>query len=128
MSRSAPPGMRVTQKDIRESTEVDFIEEEEHWNIPVISTSSEDGTGITELAETILKFNDHLKANQDFNRERELTRRKYEILEILKVEFFENILDNLVNKQKWEQILNDIITKKTDPYSAAKSIMDPFLR
>lgn len=33
MSRGAPPGMRITQKDFQEGTEVDFSEEEEHWNI-----------------------------------------------------------------------------------------------
>jgi LAO/AO transport system kinase len=129
VNKSDRPGAQEIVNELKLLLSIDpSIKEEEYWKIPVISTSSEDGTGITELAETILKFNEHLKANQDFNRERELTRRKYEILEILKVEFFENILDNLVNKQKWEEILNDIMIKKTDPYTAAKSIMDPFLR
>ncbi len=32
MSKGTPPGMRITQKDIAEGVEVDFEEEEEHWN------------------------------------------------------------------------------------------------
>ena len=32
LSRSAPPGMRITQKDIVEATEIDFTEEKESWN------------------------------------------------------------------------------------------------
>ena len=105
-----------------------LVEEEGRWKIPVISTSNIDGTGIVELSDTILNFYDHLKNSIDFSREREFIRRKNEILEILKVEFFENILENLVNKQKWEEILNDVITKKKDPYSAALSIMDPLFQ
>ena len=32
MSRSAPPGIRITQKDLAEAADLDFTEEEEHWN------------------------------------------------------------------------------------------------
>lgn len=33
LSKGAPPGMRITQKDLLEAEEVDFAEEEEHWNV-----------------------------------------------------------------------------------------------
>lgn len=33
MSKGAPPGMRVTQRDIAEAEDVDFAEEAEHWNV-----------------------------------------------------------------------------------------------
>jgi LAO/AO transport system kinase len=129
VNKSDRPGAQEIVNDLKLLLSIDPFEKEEgYWKIPVISTSNEDGTGITELTETILRFYEHLKNNEDFYRSRELSRRKNEILEILKVEFFENILENLVNKQKWEEILNKIIAKETDPYSAAKSIMDPFYR
>jgi len=129
VNKSDRPGAQEIVNELKLLLSIDpSVKEQDHWNIPVISTSNEDGRGIGELTETLLKFNEHLKTNKDFNRERELTRRKNEILEILKVEFFENILENLVNRQKWEKILNEIIEKKIDPYSAAKSIIDPFLR
>ncbi|UCG04607.1 MAG: methylmalonyl Co-A mutase-associated GTPase MeaB [Candidatus Heimdallarchaeota archaeon] len=129
VNKADRPGAQEIVNELKLLLSIDpSVKEEEHWNIPVISTSNKDKTGITELTETILRFNEHLKTNKVFSHERELTRRKNEILEILKVEFFENILDNLMNKQKWEEILNGIITKKTDPYSAAKSIIDPFLK
>jgi LAO/AO transport system kinase len=129
VNKSDRPGAQEIVNELKLLLSIDpLVKEDEHWKIPVISTSNEDGTGINELTETILRFYEYLKDNEGFTRERELTRRKNEILEILKVEFFENILENLVNKQKWEKILNEVITKKTDPYSAAKSIMDPFFR
>ena len=32
MSKGAPPGIRITQKDIAEAEDLDFTEESEHWN------------------------------------------------------------------------------------------------
>ena len=40
MSQGAPPGVRITQKDIAEAKDVDFTEEVEHWNVYKL----EDGT------------------------------------------------------------------------------------
>jgi len=36
----APPGVRITQKDLEEGTNVDFVEEKENWNVYRLS----DGT------------------------------------------------------------------------------------
>lgn len=33
MSKGAPPGIRITQKDIEEADEIDFTEEKEYWNV-----------------------------------------------------------------------------------------------
>lgn len=33
MSKGAPPGVRITQKDLMEAINLDFTEEEEYWNI-----------------------------------------------------------------------------------------------
>ena len=40
MSKGAPPGIRITQKDLIEGIDVDFSEEQESWNIYKLS----DGT------------------------------------------------------------------------------------
>jgi hypothetical protein len=33
VSKEAPPGVRITQKDLVEAINLDFTEEEEYWNI-----------------------------------------------------------------------------------------------
>lgn len=66
--------------------------------------------------------------NTHFAFEQEKIRRKNEINEIIKVEIFDNMLTSLIGKQEWEKLLKDVITKKLDPYSAARSIMDPLFR
>ncbi|MCK4478663.1 hypothetical protein KAU88_09100 [Candidatus Bathyarchaeota archaeon] len=40
MSRGQPPGIRITQRDLAEGTEVDFTDEQEYWNTYKLS----DGT------------------------------------------------------------------------------------
>ena len=32
LSEGAPPGMRITQKDLQDAEDIDFDEEGEHWN------------------------------------------------------------------------------------------------
>jgi len=105
--------------------------DERKWKIPIVSTSNIPPiSGITELVDTIAAHQKYLSdpTNEEYAREREMARRKNEINEIIKVEIFENMLENLINKQKWEEILQDVIEKKCDPYSAARSIMDPLFR
>ncbi|WP_455462838.1 methylmalonyl Co-A mutase-associated GTPase MeaB [Candidatus Hodarchaeum mangrovi] len=100
------------------------------WKIPVISTSSVKNIGIEPLADMIFKYQSYLldPKNTDYALEQEMKRRKHEILEIIKVEIFENMLSSLMNRQKWEKILLEVIQKKSDPYSAANSILDPLFR
>jgi len=100
------------------------------WKIPVISTSSVENVGIETLADMIFNYQRFLldPKNRNYTLEQEMKRRKHEILEIIKVEIFENMLSNLMNRQKWEKILLEVIEKKSDPYSAANSILDPLLR
>lgn len=40
MGEGAPPGVRITQRDVMEATDLDFEELEEHWNVYKLS----DGT------------------------------------------------------------------------------------
>lgn len=40
MSRGAPPGIRITQRDVMEAVDLDFTEEKEYWNVYKL----EDGT------------------------------------------------------------------------------------
>lgn len=40
MSKAAPPETRIFQKDLEEAADLDFSEEEEHWNVYKLS----DGT------------------------------------------------------------------------------------
>lgn len=126
------PGADEIARELRLLLTLDpQAKDETRWQVPVISTSNIPPiSGISELTDKILEHQAFLKdpANKTFALEAEMTRRKNEINEIIKVEIFENMLTSLIGKQEWEKILHDVIHKKTDPYSAARSIMDPLFR
>jgi LAO/AO transport system kinase len=126
------PGADEIARELRLLLTLDpHAKDEDRWQIPVISTSNVPPiTGIKELADTIFQHHAFLSdpKNKAYALELEMKRRKNEINEIIKVEIFENMLTSLIGKQEWEKILQNVIDKKVDPYSAARSIMDPLFR
>ncbi len=132
VNKSDRPGADEIARELRLLLTLDpHAKDEGRWRVPVISTTNlPPVSGIIELADTILQhqvfLNDPKNAALAF--EQEMIRRKNEIHEIIKVEIFENMLTSLIGRQEWEKILKDVISKKLDPYSAAKSIMDPLFR
>lgn len=131
VNKSDRPGANEIVKELELLLSLDPKSKEEgRWKIPVIPTSNFENTGIEDLVDSIFKHKEYLQdpTNTKFSLEQEMERRKYEILEILKVEIFENMLKNIIDKQKWEKLLLEVIEKKNDPYSVAKTIMDPLFQ
>ncbi|MCK4848038.1 MAG: methylmalonyl Co-A mutase-associated GTPase MeaB [Candidatus Heimdallarchaeota archaeon] len=126
------PGAEAIARELRLLLTLDpKAEDKDRWQVPVISTSClHPISGIIELVDMILKHQTFLSdpKNERIVLELEMIRRKREINEIIKVEIFENMLTSLIDKTQWEDLLLDVINKKIDPYSAAKSIMDPLFR
>jgi len=132
VNKSDRPGADEIARELRLLLTLDpHSKDEGRWHVPVISTTNlPPVNGIIELAETILQHQIFLTdpKNASLAFDQEMKRRKNEINEIIKVEIFENMLTSLIGKQEWEKILQDVISKKLDPYSAARSIMDPLFR
>lgn len=106
-------------------------EEPGAWKIPIVQTSNiHPIQGISELVDTINQHHEFLldPTNGNYARERELSRRKNEIKEIIKFEIFENMLENLYDRQRWETILQRVMDKKEDPYTAAAKIINPLFK
>ena len=126
------PGAETIARELRLLLTLDpKAKDKDRWQIPVVSTSCLPPTsGITELVDMIFKHQAFLidPKNEQLVLELEKIRRKREINEIIKVEIFENMLNSLIDKTQWEKLLLDVINKKIDPYSAAKSIMDPLFQ
>lgn len=131
VNKSDRPGANEIVKELKLLLSLDPKSKEEgRWKIPVIPTSNFEKTGIEDLVDTIFKHQEYLKdpSNAKFSLEQEMERRKYEILQIVKVEIFEKMLRNIIDKQKWDKLLLEVIEKKNDPYSAAKTIIDPLFQ
>ena len=132
VNKSDRPGADEIARELKLLLTLDpMAKDKTRWQVSVISTSCIPPiSGITKLTDMIMNHQLFLQdpKNKDFALEAEMKRRKNEIHEIIKVEIFENMLTSLIGKQKWEKILKDVIDKKIDPYSAARSIMDPLFR
>lgn len=132
VNKSDRPGAEAIARELRLLLTLDpKAKDKDRWQVPVISTSClHPVRGIIELVDMISKHQEFLidPKNKQLVLELEKIRRKREINEIIKVEIFENILNSLNNKTQWEKLLLDVINKKMDPYSAAKTIMDPLFR
>jgi LAO/AO transport system kinase len=132
VNKADRPGAKEIVNELKLLLSLDPLSKKSgRWKIPVISTSNIPPVkGILELIDTIFEHQKYLMdpKNEKYALEREMARRKKEINEIIKVEIFDNMLENIMNKQRWEEILKEVIEKKCDPYSAAKSIMDPLFR
>ncbi|MHA1978204.1 MAG: methylmalonyl Co-A mutase-associated GTPase MeaB [Candidatus Hodarchaeales archaeon] len=132
VNKSDRPGAKEIARELRLLLTLDpHSRDEGRWHVPVISTTNIPPiTGIGKLADTILEHQLFLNdpVNAQLALEQEKIRRKNEINEIIKVEIFENMLTSLIGKQEWEKLLKEVIAKKVDPYSAARSIMDPLFR
>ncbi len=132
VNKSDRPGADEIARELRLLLTLDpHAKDADRWHVPVISTTNVPPIdGIHKLAKTILEHQVFLNdpKNAKFAFEQEKIRRKNEIHEIIKVEIFENMLTSIIGKQEWEKLLTDVISKKIDPYSAARSIMDPIFR
>ena len=129
VNKSDRPGADEIARELKLLLTLDpSAKDKTRWQVPVVSTSCVPPiSGIFELTDLICSHQAFLQdpKNRDFALEAEMKRRKNEIHEIIKVEIFENMLTSLIGRQEWEKILHDVIDKKLDPYSAARSIMDP---
>jgi LAO/AO transport system kinase len=129
VNKSDRPGADEIARELKLLLTLDpSAKDKTRWQVPVVSTSCLPPTsGISELTDMIINHQAFLQdpKNKEFALEAEMKRRKNEIHEIIKVEIFENMLTSLIGKQEWEKILYDVIDKKIDPYSAARSILDP---
>jgi len=95
---------------------------EDKWEVDVLKTIGNKGTGIEELLEEIRKHKIHLKESGFLDRKRKynLTKKIYELVNNkLHIQFW-----NEKNKKVLNDNLSSIYERKDDPYSFVDSILD----
>ncbi|MFZ5632207.1 MAG: methylmalonyl Co-A mutase-associated GTPase MeaB [Bacillota bacterium] len=92
------------------------------WRPPVVQVSTLDDRGINELMETVEKYRLYLAESGLMENKREDRMRK-ETLEIVDYRWQQLVSSQLNYKGYVNDILNGVIGKKTDPYTAASEIL-----
>jgi LAO/AO transport system kinase len=91
------------------------------WKPPVIKTSALTGEGIAQLLETIDEHGAYLKRGMLDERRKE--KAENELIEALKEKITQSILNDFRSRSEWKKLTHSILTRKTDPYTAADKLL-----
>jgi len=100
--------------------------EREKWRPPVVKTTAITGEGIAELLDKIDQHGKYLEAGAIDTRRRQ--RVETELVEAIKEKVAESIVDELKQTGDLDKLVQRILAKETDPYSAADMLLDKRLK
>jgi LAO/AO transport system kinase len=89
------------------------------WRPPIVKTEATSGRGVPELLQTIDKFRQHTLATQGSRRR---ARAEWRLRELLGHRFLDHVEKNVLKAGEFDQILERIAARETDPYSAVDGI------
>jgi LAO/AO transport system kinase len=96
--------------------------EEGGWCPPIIKTVATEGKGVKELLEKVEKHRTYLKEAKTMEKkEREWSEMR--IIEVIKEELTSYVIKKAKERGEFEDVLNKVITREMDPYSAAEKLI-----
>jgi len=92
------------------------------WRPPVVKTIALSGQGVPEVIDAIARHQAYLDEN-GLRAKKDAARFDEELREVLKRELLQETL-NAVPRERWNELISEIITRKQDIYSIAEEILD----
>jgi LAO/AO transport system kinase len=89
------------------------------WRPPIVKTEATTGAGVPELVDLIEKFRQHTVATQGSRRR---ARAEWRLRELLGHRFIDHVEKHVLKPGEFEDILERIAARQTDPYSAVDAI------
>jgi LAO/AO transport system kinase len=97
---------------------------ERAWKPPVLMTQAKDAVGIEELMTALAEHQEFLAKDGGAARRAALTSRaRQEFLELLKEGVFKHLVKQLEADGRLDRILDGMLAKETDPYSASETLV-----
>jgi len=96
------------------------------WRPPVLKTTAITGEGVRALFGKIVEHRDYLKSGALKRRRRRMV--EGELLEAVRERAVESIVESLRAKGGLEKVVEEILARKTDPYSAAERLLQERLK
>jgi len=93
----------------------------EKWRSPVVKTTAITGEGTPELLDKINEHKNYLKSGALKMRRRQIV--QTELVEAIREKATESIVNYLKRRGKLDEIVDEIVVRKTDPYSAAEKLL-----
>lgn len=95
------------------------------WIVPVVSTVAEKGHGVKELAEALARHREMLEKSGHLAQKRR-SQAEHELLEILRAEVTRYVFDAHRARDAFRALVEEVAARRSDPYSAAESILGGF--
>ena len=89
------------------------------WRPPIMKTEATTGRGVPELLEMVEKFRQHMLAVQGSRRR---ARAEWRLRELLGHRFLQHVEANVLGTGEFDQFLDRIAARETDPYSVVDAI------
>lgn len=114
-------GAEKAERELRMVLEMSNKRDRE-WEPGIFKTEAIRGKGVLELVAGISQHQQVLKQSKGLDRKLR-ARKKAIFLEILQSELMNHFLTSIEEKGAWDQIIDDLIEKRTDPYSMVKRLL-----
>ncbi len=120
VNKADRPGADQTAAELRMLLSLDAQRAERAWRVPIVKTSAASGEGIPELADRLA---DHLASLRETEQlaSRSGRQARSEMLALLHQALLERIAAT-VSPEEWNRLIEDVVERKTDPYSAAEVV------
>jgi LAO/AO transport system kinase len=97
------------------------------WRPPIMKTVATMGDGIQELAEKILAHRKFLEEGDGLLKKRN-SRAREEILNLIEQEISKYVHKMLKYDVAFDEVIEQVVARKKDPYSYAQTVTEPFAR
>ena len=114
-------GTDKVERDLRLALEMGRSRDD-GWEPPILKTEAITGKGVFELVYGILRHKKAMEKNNVLEKKRR-ERAKTTFLEILTSEVMAHFIQRIEKEEKWEMMIDDLMNRRTDPYSIAERIM-----
>lgn len=117
-------GAEELQNDLQRTLELRH-REDNAWQIPVLRTQATSRDGLDALFDTIAEYVDFSKQRGLFEQERRRQLHKM-LLNLLSNRFRTEFMRRVSSEMDFEQLLDEIIARKTNPYQVGESLFQRF--
>ncbi len=120
VNKADRPGADKTVTEV--TTMMSLVEEHGDWIPPIVKTVASTADGVDQLDEAITKHYEYLAASGELDRRnRERVRMRIETQ--LKEKFMDRLIGGTIARADYEQLLDDVLSKRNNPHDAAESVL-----
>ncbi len=119
-------GVDRLERELRATLEMG-AKREDGWMPPIFKTEALLSKGIFEFVYGVYRHKEKLMASEHFER-KNAERTRLEFLSVLSSELMESVVGRLRKGKRLEKIIDGLIQKRGNPYSAVEKILDEELK